>query len=83
MIEKNSLVGQILVGVTPDYGITGEGGGIGDLVEDETGVREASRVVEGTEGDDFTGREGVDEEASPEHLGMDLLELGHGGAFFQ
>ena len=39
------------------------------LVEDDTGVREASRVVEGTEGNDFTGREGVEEEASSEHLG--------------
>ena len=68
MIEKNGLVGQIIVGETPDYGITGEGGGIGDLVEDETGVREASRVVEGIEGNDFTGGEGVEEEASSEHL---------------
>ena len=76
MIEKNGLAGQIVVGETPDYGITGEGGGIRDLVEDETGVREASGVVEGTEGNDFTGEEGVEEETSSEHLGW----AGQGGA---
>ena len=69
MIEKNGLAGQIVVGETPDYGITGKGGGIGDLVEDETGVKEASGVLEGTEGNDFIGGERVEEEASSEHLG--------------
>ena len=69
MIEKNGLAGQIVVGETPNYGITGEGGGIGDLVADETGVREASGVVVGTEGNDFTGEEGVEEDANSEHLG--------------
>ena len=76
MIEKNGLAGQIVVGETLDYGITGEGGGIGDLVKDEMGVREDSGVVEGTEGNYFTGGEGVEEEASSEHLG----EAGRSGA---
>jgi hypothetical protein len=33
-------------------------------------------------GHNFAGGEGVEEEACPEHLSMDLLELGHVGAFF-
>lgn len=42
---------------------------------------EASGAFQSGKGNDFAGGEGVEEEAGSEELGVDLLKLGHGGAF--
>lgn len=73
---------QVLIGAASNYRVAGIGSGIGDLREDKTSILEISGVLERAEGHDFAGGEGVEEKACPEHLSMDLLELGHAGAFF-
>lgn len=73
---------QVLIGAASNYRVASIGSGIWDLREDKTSILETSRVLKRAKGHNFAGGEGVEEEACPEHLSMDLLELGHVGAFF-
>lgn len=53
---------------------------VGNLVEHLLGIIEAGEGRESGGGDESTGGEGVEEETSTEHLGMDLLQLFRFGA---
>lgn len=81
-VEKNRFARTVPVRVASYDGITSKNGGVGDLAQHKTGVIETPRVLKSAEGDDLAGGEGVEEETGSEHLGVDLLELGHVGAFF-
>lgn len=82
LVEKNGLRRQIRIGVTSNNRITSKSGGIGDLREDQAGVIEASWVLKSAKGNNVAGGECVEEKAGSKHLGVDLLEVGHVGAFF-
>lgn len=53
---------------------------VGNLVEHLLGIIEAGEGRESGGGDESTGGEGVEEETSTEHLGMDLPQLFRFGA---
>lgn len=66
--------------VAPEEGVGGEGVRGGDPGEDQTGVAEGAGGGEGGEGEDAGSHEGVAEGAGGEGVGVNLLEVAHGGA---
>lgn len=82
-IEEDSLSRQVPIGIASDYGVVDEFGRVGNLVEHNAGIREASGVFKGTESDYPACSIDIGEEARADHVAMDLLELGHGVAVFK
>nr|CAD1843017.1 unnamed protein product [Ananas comosus var. bracteatus] len=82
-VELEGVSGQIVVGVGADDGVEGEGGGVGDLGEDEAGVVDGAEGRCGGDGDEAARGEWGEGERRAHHLGVDLLELRHGGALVE
>lgn len=69
--------------VAPDHGVPHERIGFTDLVgEQEMGVVDVAEVGEGAESKDAAGGEGIEDEAGPGHVCLDLLQFQHGAAGF-
>lgn len=79
-IEEDGLSRQVPIGIASDYGVVDEFGRVGNLVEHNAGITEASGVFKGTESNYSACGIGIGEEACADHVGMDLLELRHGVA---
>lgn len=77
-IEGNGVCMHVLVHVPSDYGVVREGGRVGRLIEEATRVVDAARCMERAECDEEAGVGG--EVGMSDGAGVDLPELGHGGA---
>lgn len=79
-VEVDAGSGGLGLQVGSDDGVVDEGVWVGDFFEQLEGVVEIAEWREGAELEDATDGVVVCGEAEADDLGVELLELGHGGA---